>query len=41
MVGCCGGCAAPYLGDQMNLKIGVIYPILLEFLLRHVNHKPF
>ena len=32
---------AQYLGDEMNPKIGVIYHILLEFLLRCMNHKPF
>ena len=29
------------LEDQMKLKIGVIYPILLSFLFRYMNHKPF
>ena len=32
---------APILKDDMNPKIGVIYPLLLEFLLRYMNHKPF
>ena len=29
------------LGDDMNPKTGVIYPILLKFLLGYMNHKPF